>query len=221
MAIVQNFNIGHARKSLGNTTFSKQFGKNVLKTKAISVKDARTPRQLEQRAKFGMVGKLLSPMSRIIKAAYHGTHAVKGMSPYNKMVRYNLKKAVIGESIDWNKFEVCTNIGDSVIGNFAVNANPELIVQCSWAKNSSLQPELDSPIDAIVINRENLQVLIFKVCALRKDEIAFLNVPACWVGNTVSVYLQCLDFKGKENNRHPFHVIFNATKNLADVTILQ
>jgi len=218
MAIVQNFNIGRTKQKLGNTVFSKQFGKNTLRTKPIEVKNPKTPGQMQTRNNMAMIVQLLRPLVRTMNTAYAGS--VTGMSPFNKMTRYNLKNAVNGTEIEWNKLQLCTNLGSSPISDFAITAAAGHIVNCAWVKNSILPQELASPVDAILINRTTQEVKMFKACAQRSAESASITVPAYWQGAVVSVFLQCLDFFDDNNNPKPMRVIANATANLPDVTIL-
>ena len=210
MAITQNFNIGRATQSLGNTTFSQRYGKNTLRTRPISTSKKVSSRQLEVRNTFSQLNKVLTPLMGITTTAYKGQR-VKKMSPINKIMRYNLNKAIIDGAIDWNKFELCTNIGDAPIENITVSAAPGRILNCTWEKNSQLPQELSSPIDVILINRSTLEVLIKKATAKRAEEKLSLTLPPHWQGLTVTVFLQCQDFQGKEINEKPLHLIFNAT----------
>jgi len=218
MAITQNFNIGRTRKKLGNTVFSKQFGKNTLRTKPIQVKNPKTPGQMQTRSNLAMIVQILRPLVRIMNTAYAGS--VTGMSPFNKMTRYNLKNAVNGTEMEWNKMQLCTNCSDTPITDFAITATAGHVVNCTWTKNSILPQELASPVDAIVINRTTQELKVFKFCAARSAESAILTVPAYWQGAVVSVFLQSLDYLGNDSNRTPKHIIANATANLPDVTIL-
>ena len=55
MAIVQNALIGRTKRSVGNTTFVTLYGQNILKAKAMEVRDAKTPVQLTFRVFFALV----------------------------------------------------------------------------------------------------------------------------------------------------------------------
>ena len=50
MAVVQNPIIGRARGQAGGMVFTTQFGRNVLKSKALSVANPKTDKQLGRRA---------------------------------------------------------------------------------------------------------------------------------------------------------------------------
>ena len=52
MAIIQNPVIGRAKKKMGNVVFSKNFGKNIMRSKPVEVKNPRTASQVAQRGTF-------------------------------------------------------------------------------------------------------------------------------------------------------------------------
>jgi len=220
MAIVQNPNIGRTKQKLGNTVFSKQFGKNTLRTKPIEVKNPKTPRQVAQRTIFTTIVKILRPLVKVINVAFFKTGEVTGMSPYNKMLSYNLNNATNGTEVDWTKFKLCTILGNSFITDFVITAAVGHTIHCAWVKNSTLQQELASPVDAFLINKVTNEVLVLKAVAQRSDEQVVLTAPAPWVGDAVAVFLQCLDYQDNGSNLDPLHIIANATANLADVTII-
>ncbi len=68
MAIVQNPITGRTKQKFGPAVFSKQFGKNTMRTKPIEVKNPKTPDQMNQRNKFSLMvagGRELLPMLKI------------------------------------------------------------------------------------------------------------------------------------------------------------
>ena len=55
MAIVQNPITGRTKNKFANAVFSKQFGKNTMRSKALEVKNPNTPPQKNQRSKFKLM----------------------------------------------------------------------------------------------------------------------------------------------------------------------
>lgn len=52
MAITQNPIIGRAKGTFGTGVLSTNFGKNILRSKPVAVRDAKTPAQIDARSKF-------------------------------------------------------------------------------------------------------------------------------------------------------------------------
>jgi hypothetical protein len=81
MAVVQNTLIGSSRGKVGGTVFTKQFGKNVLKSKPLSVANPNTPKQQDQRASLTKTVALYRSISAVINQTFK-SQAV-GMSAFN------------------------------------------------------------------------------------------------------------------------------------------
>jgi hypothetical protein len=81
MAVVQNTLIGSSRGKVGGTVFTKQFGKNVLKSKPLSVANPNTDKQKDQRVSLAKTVALYRSISSVINQTFK-SQAV-GMSAFN------------------------------------------------------------------------------------------------------------------------------------------
>lgn len=83
MAIVQNPITGRTKKKFGTAVFSKQFGKNVMRSKPMEVKNPQTVGQVTQRNKFATTVDLVRQVLPLINKVYAGS--LSKMSPFNKV----------------------------------------------------------------------------------------------------------------------------------------
>ena len=81
MAVVQNTLIGSARGKVGGTVFTKQFGKNVLKSKPLSVANPNSDKQKDQRVSLTKTVALYRSISAVVNQTFK-SQAV-GMSAFN------------------------------------------------------------------------------------------------------------------------------------------
>lgn len=81
MAVVQNPLIGTSRGKVGGSVFTKQFGRNVLKSKPLSVANPNSDKQKDQRISLGKTVALYRAISAVINLTFK-SQAV-GMSAFN------------------------------------------------------------------------------------------------------------------------------------------
>ena len=81
MAVVQNPLIGTSRGKVGGSVFTKQFGRNVLKSKPLSVANPNTLKQQDQRASLTKTVSLYRSISAVVNQTFK-SQAV-GMSAFN------------------------------------------------------------------------------------------------------------------------------------------
>ena len=91
MAVVQNPIIGRARGQAGGMVFTTQFGRNVLKSKALSVANPKTDKQLGRRAAMTQTVALYRSIAPVVQAGFR-SKAI-GMSAYNAFSSFNIKQA--------------------------------------------------------------------------------------------------------------------------------
>jgi hypothetical protein len=70
MAISQNTLIGSTKQSVGGVTFTKWKGRNVIKAKAVSVANPRTPAQTANRNRFSGTSKFYSNFKSTLSLAF-------------------------------------------------------------------------------------------------------------------------------------------------------
>lgn len=87
MAVVQNPIIGRSQNKMANVVFSTWKGKNVLRSKPLSVRNPKTIAQVNQRKKIGYLAKLSSILSKTIRHSFRESAVDK--TEYNAFVKAN------------------------------------------------------------------------------------------------------------------------------------
>jgi hypothetical protein len=102
MAIVQNPIVGRSSGKFGNAIFSKNYTKNVLRSKPIEVVDAGSDAQLAQRHNMSVVVAFVSDLLAFIRAGFRGY--TTNMSAFALAIAANLpaglKSVGINSKID-------------------------------------------------------------------------------------------------------------------------
>lgn len=191
MAIVQNPITGRTRKKFGSAVFSKQFGKNTMRTKPIEVRNPKTQLQKEQRSKFSIMVALARLFMGFIRVSFK--QAATGMSPFNVFVRSNISTAITGVfpnyAVDFANLIISkgTLTGVDAGETLAVAGHKVDII---WVDNSGNGDALATDkVMALIINNTKKAIVQDMVTKTRADASLSLTVPATWVGNQVHVFL--------------------------------
>lgn len=138
MATFLNGILGGFSGKVGTVIGSNWNGIDYMRSRATNITQPNTPAQLEQRARFGLVGKFLRPLIPFLRVGYKSM-AVK-QSAYNAALAYTLENAVTGTypalDINYSKVLVCQ-------GNLLGAQNPSAIsttagkIDFSWDDNST------------------------------------------------------------------------------------
>ena len=129
MTIVQNTLIGKSKQSIGNATFTTWKGRNVLKSKPVSVANPKTDSQLMRRSALIQTVELYRKVSGVINAGFN--ELATTISAYNAFCSYTLKNAfdysappvasfVIDDALI-SKGSIAQQLLDSVAGSAASN----------------------------------------------------------------------------------------------------
>jgi hypothetical protein len=199
MAIVQNPITGRTRKKFATAVFSKQFGKNTMRSKPVEVANPKTLAQREQRAKFALMIELSRMMLNFIRIGFK--QVAIGMSEFNVFMKSNIKTVITGTypsyAIDFTKLIVAK-------GTLTGADNPEVVaaadhkVNITWVDNSGNgDAETTDNAMALIINDTKKTVKMDTISKTRADEALVIEVPASWIGDSVHVYLSF--FKDQTN----------------------
>lgn len=193
MAIVQNPITGRTRKSFGTAVFSTQFGKNIMRTKPILVKNPKTAKQLAQRKKFSTVVSVLRPVKSILNEVYAGS--LPDISPFSKILGINLTNAFTGTppELDQHKLVLCTFDG-STVDNVVITAEPNQVMKIDWSPNTTNVEELAHAISFVIFNCTSNESAYFPNVALRSAGTANVIVPKTWVGALITIHIKTTDF---------------------------
>jgi len=194
MAIVQNPITGTTRKKFGTAVFSKQFGKNTMRTKPFGVKNPNTPAQAAQRLKFSTIVKLVRQVLPLINSAY-GSNPLSGMSPFNKIVSINVKNAFTGDPpvLDHTKVVFC-DLEGSTISEVEMTAQPNQEMEITWEPNSTDPDEMSSMLTFILINCTTHKVMQYPDLVARNAGSITLTAPSDWVGAMTALHVLTFDY---------------------------
>lgn len=92
MAVVQNPIIGRARNNVGNVIFQSWKGKNVLRSRPLTVANPRTEGQVNQRNKMTLIVAIYRYIAAAIKLGFN--QQAVGKSEYNAFVSDAIKNAI-------------------------------------------------------------------------------------------------------------------------------
>lgn len=193
MAIVQNPITGRTKKKFGTAVFSKQFGKNTMRSKPMDVKNPNTIGQATQRNKFSTIVNLIRQVLSLINSVYAGT--LKNMSPFNKIVSINVKNAFTGDPpvLDHTKVILCDFEG-STVNNVTMTAQPNQVMDIAWEPNTTNPDELSTPLTLILINCITNKVMMFPDVDIRSAGSTTITAPADWVGSQTALHVLTVDY---------------------------
>lgn len=100
MAIVQNPITGRSSGQFANAIFQTLLGKNVLRSKPLSIQNPRTLGQLTQRARFAFIVQFLRAFLSIIRIGFK-LKAI-GQNAFNACISYNVSKSISGTYPDYS-----------------------------------------------------------------------------------------------------------------------
>jgi len=200
MAIVQNPITGRSKKKFGNAVFSTQFGQNVMRTKALEVKNPKTPGQVNQRSKF----KLMVFMSRILLGMIRVSfqNMAKGKSAFNAFMQANIKTAITGTPGNY-----VISYPDLLLAkgplfqaqNFLAGNDIAGKIKRTWTPPTDpLDASNSDKLYTIAYNETKGEWSYGQTSTLRSAGIDQQTVSAPWVGDTVHVYSFFVSTDGKQ-----------------------
>jgi len=213
MAIVQNPITGRTKKKFGSAVFSKQFGKNTMRTKPIEVRNPKTLGQKQQRSKFSLMVELSRMFMGFIRIGFK--QVATGMSQFNVFMKSNISTAITGVyptfSIDFAHLLVSKGTLTGADGEAAAAVAGHK-VDITWVDNSGNGDALatDNAM-GLIINYTKKAIMQDSTTKTRADEALSFTVPATWIGDEVHAYLS---FKTPLSNK------VADSKFMASVTIL-
>jgi len=200
MAIVQNPITGRTRKKFGSAVFSKQFGKNTLRTKPIEVSNPRTDKQKMQRSKFALMVELSRMFLSFIRIGFK--QSAIGMSQFNSFMKSNIKTVITGTypnyAIDFENLVVAKGTLTGPDGaEAAAEAGSKILV--SWDDNTGNGDASDTDIALIlVLNYDKKAMKSDITTTKRPDESCEITLPVSWVGDNVYVYMSFMSETGNK-----------------------
>lgn len=200
MAIVQNPVTGRTRKKLGNVVFSKSFGKNTMRSKAESVKNPKTPGQVNQRSKFALMVSTSRVLLGMIRISFQ--NMAKGKSAFNAFMQTNIKTAIIGTpgnySIDWAVLIMAKGpLFQSQ--NFVAGNDLAGKVKRTWTPPyNPLDISNNDKLYTATYNETKNEWAYSESATIRSIGTDEQSVPSAWTGDSVHVYSFFISPDGKQ-----------------------
>lgn len=198
MAIVQNPITGRTKGKFSTAVFSKQFGKNTMRSKPISVHNPKTQLQREQRSKFSLMVEQARHFMDFIRMGFK--QAAVGMSQFNVFMQSNISDVITGTypdyAIDYTKLIVAKGTLTGAEST-TVTADVGHKVTVSWADNSGTGDALATDKAMILlINPNSKKVFQDVTTKTRLNTSIQFTVPSSWVGHAVYAYVSFINEAG-------------------------
>lgn len=192
MAIIHSNSIfGTASGKMGDVIFSTWKGKQYVRAKSMKVFNPRTPRQLEQREKFGAIQKFLKPLTPILRIGFKSQTAK--MSAFNAAMSYNFKNALTGTFPD---FAIDYSMALVSRGPLTGALNPKVSqttageIEFAWEDNSNDNHSMPNDRVMLVVYSHLSQQAEFLIGShMRRDGYQVIVLPESFSGNEVQCYL--------------------------------
>ena len=190
MAIHKHGILGGFKGRVGNVVGSSWKGLDVMKIRPASVANPNTPRQRDQRSRFGLMARFLNAQRRLIRIGFR-PFAVH-MTSLNAALSHNIAVAITGDYpdylIDYSK--VMLSKGDlPVMSQPVLSYADPFMVSLAWTDNSdSLGAHASDKLHLSLYYPETGKSLGFIACASRSDAHFAAVIPAEWAGRQVEVF---------------------------------
>lgn len=138
MATILNGILGGFSGKVGTVIGSNWNGIDYMRSRAAYISQPNTPAQLEQRARFGLVGKFLRPLIPFLRVSYKSLAVKK--SAFNAAMAYTLENAVKGlyPTLDIDYTKVLVSQGNLLGAENALAVSTTAhTIDFTWDDNSS------------------------------------------------------------------------------------
>ncbi|MBE0650048.1 MAG: hypothetical protein IH595_04320 [Bacteroidales bacterium] len=156
-----------------------------------SVSNPRTPRQLNARSRFALMGHFLSTQRRLVSAGFKAY--AENSTAFNAAMQYNLAYAITGEypdlSIDFSQVKLSMGQLPVPSGMQAV-VSSALSITLSWTDNSSMSLANSSDLLMVGVYDPETGTGYTELGILkRSDAGGVLTLPDNWAGRMVELFL--------------------------------
>ena len=191
MGTIKNGITGGFSGKVGNVIGSNWKGIDYMRSRATSVSQPNTPAQLDQRARFGTVGKFLRPLIPFLRIGFKN-QAVK-MSAFNAALAYNLKNAISGVypayAIDYANALISEGYLPEALNPTAVSAVAGKIA-FTWEDNSTDAEALAADkVILVVYNPVKKRAVNVVGGNTRSSGTQTITLPASFSGDEVQCFI--------------------------------
>jgi hypothetical protein len=188
MAIVQNALIGRTKRSVGNTTFVTLYGQNILKAKAMEVRDAMTATQLAFRAYFALIvmwAKWLN-YSLQVKLRYSGNSSLYKSAAFPYIVA-DFQKARLGVApnfdVNWNTIRLGSGAMPPTLSFATAMSLATQNATTTWSAELAPQQALFDKLAIVALNYTKQTGYLIDNAGVRGDESLIWQFPEAWALN--------------------------------------
>lgn len=164
-------------------------GKAVMRSVAPSTHDPKTAKQVQQRAKFGLVSKFLAKIQGFLRVGY-GKSAT-GMTELNAAFKRNFDDIISGT---YPNLELAYDKMVVTKGNLDLPYNPSAVVDSnvlnvSWTDNSGAGNAEETDESMILAYNSAKEQAVFTLAGGSRAEcLGSLTLPTAWSGDSVDVW---------------------------------
>lgn len=174
---------------VGNVVGSSWKGTGVMRIRPASVSNPRTPGQLNQRSRFGIIARFVQANRDLIKAGFRPW--ATGITTHNAAMSYNLTNALTGDypdvSIDYSRIMLSRGSMAKVQNLSATFSAPDTLT-LNWDNNTSDQnSQADNKLMVSLYDAETQAAIGYHAVAVRSAQTVDLLLPTDWAGKTVQV----------------------------------
>lgn len=164
-------------------------------------KNSATEKQLEQRERFALAIKFLTPITEVVGAYFWKRHKTK--SRFNFAVSYNLEHSIVpsvGGGFEINYQKVMISKGDlRGVDSGMITSLPNQELKLDWTDNSGQGSAKDTDVMLVVLYSPGQDLFhIFNPAALRGQTTVTLTVPGFFRGDEVHIWVAMVTEDRKE-----------------------
>ena len=199
MAEFNSYLLGKAKKSVGNITLCYTKRKNIARAKVFSRKDNPTPEVLVQRAKLGLLVRMVRPFLPVLRKSFVGIG--KG-SASNAFVACNMKAVTVDEqyaaTVDFARLSVASGILNPPKVTVAYDEEEE-----SFQFMQEVQPEedgyafFDDRVYGVLYETERNRSRLVVLKNRGESGITSYALPDEWDASKVEVHAFALQKNGR------------------------
>lgn len=191
MALVNQGILGQFTNKVGNVVGRVRLGQNVMSVYQPNVSNPNTQDQQNQRSKFAVISRFMSPMNSAIAQGFRYLKG-DGKTAQNVFMKTNFATAFMGTfpnySIQFSNILVAK-------GDLMMVANPSAGSQASglaigWTDNSGIgNASANDMLNVAIFNSAKNSAIFFPDVARRAALTYLVTTPSTWAGDSVEVYI--------------------------------
>jgi hypothetical protein len=191
MAVILNGITGGFSGKVGNIIGGSWKGIDYMRSRATSISQPNSPAQLDQRARFGTVGKFLRPLIPFLRIGFK--NQAVNMSGYNAAMAYTLENAVTGVypayEIDYANILVSQGLLTEPLDPTAVSTTAGE-VKFTWEDNSEdTYAEATDKAMLVVYNPVKKRAVTIVDGNTRASGSQIMTLPSNFSGDEVQCYI--------------------------------